>query len=677
MNQDQSSGRKFALLIAVSDCGAGFKPLHCPKNGVAELRELLINPKIGGFGPDQVTCLVNPNVSEMRSHVSAVFSNCSAQDLVLFYYTGHGVTDEFGNFFFTTSETCKFVNGALNRGTAVEAGFVLNEMGTCYSRRQVAILDSCFSGAFPDGMMAMDDQTVDVARQLGGEGRAVLTAATSTQYALEQEGEALSVYTRYLVEGLKTGAAVSEQDTVIRVGALHRYVQTKLKTAAAAMSPQIYAARDGQDIIIANAVIDNELRYRQLVQKYLRDDGRMSPTSRRIFGQRAKEWRITAELAQHIEAEVTQPYRERQANLKEFQDAYQEAIEFENPLTEHTIKELRDYQRMLNLRDEDIPEIANVLKQPAVTMSATVAAPPIAQLEQKTGPGGIPLQEVTLDQPTLRVDDEGNIIEQHQVQVTQFVEDLGGVPLVMVEIPGGEFWMGQTEDERQMLLAEVGQETYDKYFGRELPRHQVKVPCFFMGMFPVTQAQYEAVIGSNPSHFKGSDRPVENVSWNEAKTFCDRLSERTGRRYFLPTEAEWEYACRANMTTPFYFGNTLSTEIANYDGNYTYGNGTKGKYRKETTPAGQFPPNAFGLYDMHGNVWEWCADHYRETYDGVPTDGSPYLTNDDSAFRMLRGGSWLSDPWYCRSANRGRGNPVSRSNYCGFRVVVSSAWTPG
>jgi formylglycine-generating enzyme required for sulfatase activity len=676
VNHDQSSGRKFALLIGVSTCGEGFRKLHCPENGVAELRALLINPKIGGFEPDQVTCLVNPNVSEMRSAVSAVFSNCSAQDLVLFYYTGHGVTDEFGNFFFTTSESCKFENGTLNRGSTVEASFVLNEMSSCYSRRQVAILDSCFSGAFPDGMMAMDDQTVDVKRQLGGEGRAVLTAATSTQYALEQEGEALSVYTRYLVDGLKTGAAVAEQDTVIRVGSLHRYVQTKLKTAAAAMSPQIYAARDGQDIIIANAVIDNELRYRQLVQQYLRDDGRISPTGRRILVRRAGEWQIAPERAEKIEAEVTRPHRERQANLEEFQDAYQEAIEFENPLTEHAIKELRDYQRMLNLRDEDIPEIAEVIHQPAVTMSATVSAPPIAQLEPKTGPGGIPLQEVTLDQPTVRVDDEGNIIEQYPVQVTQFVEDLDGGPLVMVQVPGGEFWMGQTEDERQTLLAAYGQEKYDEYFGRELPRHQVKVPCFFMGMFPITQAQYEAVIGSKPSHFKGSDRPVENVSWNDAKTFCDRLSDRTGRRYFLPAEAEWEYACRANTTTPFYFGNTLSTEIANYDGNYTYGNGKKGKYRQETTPVGQFPPNSFGLYDMHGNVWEWCADHYRENYDGVPTDGSPYLTNNNSAPRLLRGGSWYDNPRSCRSATRSWNNPDSRYNFNGFRVVVSSAWTP-
>ncbi len=788
MNQRQSSGKKFALLVAVSDCGAGFKPLQCPKNGVAALRELLINPKIGGFESDQVTSLVNPNVSEMRSQVSAVFSNRSAQDLVLFYYTGHGVTDEFGNFFFTTSESCKFENGTLNRGTTVEASFVLSEMGSSYSRRQVAILDSCFSGAFPDGMMAMDDQTVDVARQLGGEGRAVLTAATSTQYALEQEGEALSVYTRYLVEGLKTGAAVAQQDTVIRAGALHKYVETKLKTAAAAMSPQIYAARDGREIVIANAVIDNELRYRQLVQQNLRQDGQLSVTGRRICRRKALEWRLalTPERAQQIEAELTQPYRERQANLREFREAYQDAIEAESPLTEHTIEELRDYQRMLNLLDEDIPEIAKVLKQPPVqpVHPAPVPAPtppkasvnaspspapdaspksspkpavstpsptpvvrpanlsprperqpaaspqsvlharrnflrflglggmgvalaavarecwPTESVEQPvvaespprptakpevetapepepeptlppelepepepeppapTGPNGIPLSPLTMT--AVKVNDRGEQVDEYDVQVQVYDEDLGdGVSLRMVEIPGGSYTQGSPSDE-------------PRRDSDEGPQRMVTVPRFFMGMFQITQAQYAAVMGENPSRFRGDNRPVEQVSWNNAKTFCDRLSDRTGRRYFLPTEAEWEYACRAGTTTPFHFGSTLSDDIANYQATETYGNGREGTYRQETTDVGSFPANDFGLYDMHGNVWEWCADHYRENYDGVPADGSPYLTNDNSARRVLRGGSWAIHPRGCRSANRLMYSSGIRGDYDGFRVVVST-----
>ncbi|MGJ3248605.1 MAG: caspase, EACC1-associated type [Elainellaceae cyanobacterium] len=352
-----TEGNKFALLIGVSECASGFKPLHCPPNGVIALREILTNPAIGGFNPEHVMALTNPTVSEMQRVIGEVFHKCSPQDLLLLYFTGHGVTDEHGDFFFTTRETEKFDNGSLNPGTAVEASVVRRQMSRCHSRRQVAILDCCFSGAFPDGVLAMDDQTVNVEQQLGGEGRAVLTAATSTQYALEQEGEELSVYTRYLVEGLKTGAAALNDQELIRAGHLHNYVRDKLKTAAAAMSPQIYAAREGREIVLAKALIDNELRFRKLVQKNLRADGNISPTANRILKRQRDMWNISEERATAIIGEVVQPFRERHESLEEFEEAYQEVIEFEYPFSYDTERELKDYQRILKLRDEDIAPI--------------------------------------------------------------------------------------------------------------------------------------------------------------------------------------------------------------------------------------------------------------------------------------------------------------------------------
>jgi formylglycine-generating enzyme required for sulfatase activity len=143
-----------------------------------------------------------------------------------------------------------------------------------------------------------------------------------------------------------------------------------------------------------------------------------------------------------------------------------------------------------------------------------------------------------------------------------------------------------------------------------------------MKKFEVTQEQYQQIMGSNPSNFKGAKRPVEKVSWNDAVEFCKKLSQKTRHKYRLPSEAEWEYACRAGTTTPFHFGETITTELTNYDGDYTYASGLKGKYRKQTTEVGTFPPNAFGLYDMHGNVWEWCQDTWHDSYKGAPTDGS-------------------------------------------------------
>jgi formylglycine-generating enzyme required for sulfatase activity len=255
-----------------------------------------------------------------------------------------------------------------------------------------------------------------------------------------------------------------------------------------------------------------------------------------------------------------------------------------------------------------------------------------------------------------------------------FAEDLGnGLALEMVAISGGTFMMGQTEGEKQELLQQVGNKQYRKYFVRELPQHWVTVPSFWMGKFAITQAQYQAIVGEDPACFKGENRPVEKVTWHDAVQFCDQLNRKTGRPYRLPSEAEWEYACRAGTITPFYCGETITTNLANYNGNSTYGLGPKGVYQKQTTDVGNFPPNSFGLYDMHGNVWEWCADHWHENYEGVPTDGSAWITGGDSGYRLLRGGSWDTYPRSCRSTSRGQISPGLKYYDVGFRVVFPAA----
>jgi formylglycine-generating enzyme required for sulfatase activity len=216
----------------------------------------------------------------------------------------------------------------------------------------------------------------------------------------------------------------------------------------------------------------------------------------------------------------------------------------------------------------------------------------------------------------------------------------------------------------------------------ESPQHTVTVQPFFMGKLTVTQAQWAAVavlekvkidLELDPSNFKGANRPVEQVSWNHAIEFCARLSNKTHKSYRLPSEAEWEYACRAGTTTPFSFGETITTDLANYDGNYTYGSGIKGKYREQTTDVGIFPPNPFGLFDMHGNIWEWCQDEWHQNYNEAPADGCAWITENDNHYRLLRGGSWSDNPENCRSANRYDFNPVFRDFNIGFRVVLVSA----
>ena len=246
------------------------------------------------------------------------------------------------------------------------------------------------------------------------------------------------------------------------------------------------------------------------------------------------------------------------------------------------------------------------------------------------------------------------------------------IRLDMVQIPGGTFRMGAPNGE-------------EGAFDDEKPQHKVTVPQFFMGRYPITQAQWRVVadwlgiagyplfdhpLTPNPSQFKGDNRPVENVDWDAATEFCQRLSQHTGRQYRLPSEAEWEYACRAGTQTPFSFGHHISTELANYDGS-EYGESPECESKGETTDVGSYPPNNFGLCDMHGNVWEWCADTWHDSYAGAPLDGSAWIENDNDS-HVLRGGSWLSGPRNCRSALRDSYSRDGRDLYLGFRVVCVS-----
>ena len=261
---------------------------------------------------------------------------------------------------------------------------------------------------------------------------------------------------------------------------------------------------------------------------------------------------------------------------------------------------------------------------------------------------------------------EGNEWQKKEkpITVSGYHEKLAEkIAITMIQIPAGEFQMGSPEKE-------LGRQSY------EGPQHRVKLRSFFMGQTPVTQAQWQVVAGwpkqqlelkDQPSRFQGPNRPVEQVSWLEAEEFCRRLSVRTGRDYTLPSEAQWEYACRAGTTTAFSFGETLTPELANYDSNNTYASGPKGVYRHQTTEVGSFSANGWGLHDMHGNVWEWCLDPWHGSYEGAPADGSVW-TAGGGASKLLRGGSWNGNPRYCRSAYRGNGHPDGRGINIGFRV---------
>ncbi|MEO1375121.1 MAG: bifunctional serine/threonine-protein kinase/formylglycine-generating enzyme family protein [Cyanobacteria bacterium J06635_10] len=264
------------------------------------------------------------------------------------------------------------------------------------------------------------------------------------------------------------------------------------------------------------------------------------------------------------------------------------------------------------------------------------------------------------------VDASGNIINRQPLRAEYLTEDLGnGVTLEMAAIPGGKFIMGSPASEKARE-------------DNESPQHEVTVQRFFMAKFPITQAQYKAIMGENPSYFQSifsHDRhPVDSVAWRAAVDFCEKLTKLTKREYRLPSEAEWEYACRALTMTPFHFGETITTDLANYN-NSTYASESRGNDRNHTTEVGIFPPNAFGLYDMHGNVWEWCEDTWHPNYDGAPTNGSAWINNNSNDLKVLRGGSWNVIPAFCRSAKRRKEKfgYDNKERNIGFRVVCSVA----
>jgi formylglycine-generating enzyme required for sulfatase activity len=481
-------------------------------------------------------------------------------------------------------------------------------------------------------MTVMDDSSVNLKTQLGGKGRAILTSSSSTQFSFQPDGE-MSIYTRYLVEGIETGAADKDKDSKISVDELHEYAALKVSQESPNMTPAFYPVEQGGKIYIAKvtqAKDDPRLVYRRELESRMVDENfsfsaseleknidkdlisilfksMWSPAARRILDKLG----LSEVESEQIKIEVLKPILAKARKLIEYEELLKEML----PPTTQELKDLRDYQKdHLGLRDEDVMDIDN---RHGLTIITTM-----------------PMKE---SQP--------------------LTIDLGsGVTLELVRVPAGKFMMGSDESDS------------------EKPIHEVKLKEFLIGKYAVTNAQWQAVMKAKGSanqdkKFQGDLQPVVGVSWHESREFCKKLAQQAGREVRLPTEAEWEYACRAGTNTPFAFGETISPELVNYDGNYPYGDAPKGEYRKKTVDVNAFYPNGWGLYQMHGNVTEWCLDEWHDNYSAKPSDlkrtgdrawGDINVNESDNRSRLLRGGSWVNGANGCRYGN------------VGFRVVVVS-----
>ena len=710
---------RYALLIGISNYTKGLDPLPSAVKDVDALRQVLLNPEIGSFADGDVVVLKDAEKGAIETAIYDLFANRKPDDLLLFYFSGHGVTDDRRDFYFSGTSTSK---EALPP-TAVSSVYVQSEMDRSRSQRQVAILDCCHSGAFPKGMKAKDIGTVDI--KLGGEGRAILTAADSSQYAFEQEGFELSLYTHFLVEGLKTGAADRDEDGDVSVDELHVYVEGKVKSVNNSMSPKFFGQKEGHRIVLARAAQDDpKLKFRKEVEKVVkRSNGRISAIARSLLVEKSEG--IDSLDVEAIINEVLRPYQEYTKKLRKYETALTQMIAEEFPFSEVTQEELQEYENHLGLRDSDLQEIKNriignkqVEYEQRLQQEQAQAEAARLRLQQEEEER-LRLQQVAEaerqrqesdrlerlrkqaeeEERLKRLQEEAERVKNQQqskpaqpefefefVKVrlvkesgflgigggtkieldrkkgkVQYIrENLGnGVTLDLVKIPAGKFSMGSNK------------------YSSEQPIHDVSIKEFWMGKYAITNAQWYAVMGTKPSDlsdvkFQGENQPVINVSWDDATEFCKKLSQKINKKVRLPSEAEWEYACRAGTTTDFHFGETITPELVNYDGNYPYGDALKGEYRQKTVDVNfaKFSPNAWGLYQMHGNVWEWCEDVWHENYNGAPNDGSAWLTGGEQNRRALRGGSWVNLADICRSAYRNWVIADFRNDFIGFRVVL-------
>jgi formylglycine-generating enzyme required for sulfatase activity len=346
-------------------------------------------------------------------------------------------------------------------------------------------------------------------------------------------------------------------------------------------------------------------------------------------------------------------------------------------------------------------ETSKPVPQPPVREKRPATVAGASQRETSAASNALPRETFELDTARLRRQGEGWRLDRRSLRLERALLPLGeGICLPLLWIPGGEFVMGSPDNEPERSSDEG-------------PQHRVRLAGYWLGQTPITQAQWRAVarlvpplgqrwqrqLPANPSYFQPEgerdfplgrfsllpgesntdQRPVEQVSWHDAMEFCRRLDtllpDGSGLHCTLPSEAQWEYACRAGESTPFSCGETITPELANYAGSYTYADGPKGDDRQQTTPVGIFPSNGWGLQDMHGNVWEWCLDHWHGTYDDAPFDGRAWINpaaKDSEAEqkqpRLLRGGSWFALPRFCRSACRNGDLPDNRNDDLGFRV---------
>lgn len=394
---------KVALLVGVSKFkDPTLEPLPKASADVDAVKQVLLDPEMGDFAESNITVLKNPSKQDLDDEIYELFNDRKKDDLLLFYFSGHGIIDGSGMFYFSTTSTLKEKNGSLRPTTAVPSVDVHNRMKDSPSKQQVIILDCCFSGAFVKGMTAKGAATVNITQQFGGEGRAILTAASASQYAWAKEGYDLSAYTYYLLEGIQTGEADQDGDDRLSIEELHAYVSRRVKESGLEMTPEFYPVRQGYKIRPFKArITDPKQKYQKAVQPYT-NQGKISEVGRVRLNRLSDQLGLSQAEALAIEENVFAPYKRKQENLKIYQQTLTKVLSKEGTLSSDTLEELKALQQDLQLPNEVVELIPQKIEENLKIYQKILTD----ALTQEGTPSSETLEELKVVQQNLELPDE-------------------------------------------------------------------------------------------------------------------------------------------------------------------------------------------------------------------------------------------------------------------------------
>jgi formylglycine-generating enzyme required for sulfatase activity len=550
-----------------------------------------------------------------------------------FFFSGHGSLGRERQDYLLTSD---FVPGDIEE-TAVSVDFVICRLMDFQPQNIVLVLDMCRDGVTDDskGINELGTQTLEQAKH---QGITTIFSCGRGEESYEISEIQQGSFTYALLNGLKSCPTPRDLDKYLA----HNVPQINRKYGKRSQHPLISLEPASK--------YDLPLLYGGSSQNIFST----SPETQKRIGL------FDASHSEMNESELENKLKQKRVEAKNLKQTAKYELEMQKIETELKKVEAK------SLQQQAIYDFEMEMQKASLQGFLSVLQPNKI-LKNKEAKLVVP-GESNFEFESVILDTQGQKVNQYRKHVQRYVEDIDGISLEIIAIPGGTYLMGSSESKPSM---------------NEQPVHSVTIQPFWISKYTITKSQWKSVaslptvnhaLKKLPSRSGSADHPVVQVSWYEAVEFCERLSRKTGHIYRLPSESEWEFSCRAGTSTPFHFGETLTSDFANYDGSILYRSEKKSIHQGKLLKVGSFPfANLFGLFDMHGNVWEWCLDHWHESYDEAPIDGSAWVefgNNLNRSRRIIRGGSWRNEPYLCRSAYRTSNNADDTAcNNIGFRVV--------